>query len=159
MAARRPRTSPRSTDVQGQKPPTSAESERLGALKELWCLPCAMDNWDGVPPDVQHVLSGKYRIGHHATYPACKWHHQAEPPPGLTIDDATARYGPSFALEKRRYEEVYAPERDLILIADIALLRKQIEEANGNVFTEEMYGELVRHEAAQRFNRGVAISR
>ena len=63
--------------MQGQKPPTTkAEEERLTALKETWCIPCAMDNWDGVPATIQHVLdeSGQ-RLGHHATYQACGWHH------------------------------------------------------------------------------------
>ncbi len=146
--------------MQGQKPPTASESRRLEAVASLWCMPCAMDGWDGVLATVQHVVEGKYRLGHEYTWPGCCWHHLGEPPDSrYTIADAAAHWGPSLQHDLRGFEAVFAPERTLVLITDNLLRRKAELEAEGDVLTEEQYGMWVRQEAVLRLNRSVSIGR
>ncbi len=147
--------------MQGQTPPTASELRYLDEVAQLWCLPCAMDGWEDVPPTVHHVLdeSGQ-RIGHLAVIPACGWHHLGKPPRTVSnIDTATARYGPSIEHDLRRFEEVYGPQRDLIKITSVAVSRALSMREHGDVFTPGEFMELVQHEARIRFNRGILISR
>ena len=141
--------------MQGSQPPTAEEDRYLIDLKALWCIPCALDGWDAVPPTVHHVVEGRHRLGHMFAYPCCLWHHQARPPPRMTLDNATALYGPSLATEHKRYQEVYAPERELVKIAQTAVKTLRTYREVTMVFTAEQFGEHVRHEALIRFGRHV----
>lgn len=145
--------------MQGQKPATAKEQRRLDRIAGLWCLPSAMNFFDGVPATVQHVVEGRVRLGHEWTYPASSWHHLGLVQAPYQIDEMTARFGPSLQHDLRLYEEVFAPERDLVAITDAVLeLQAELENA-GDYLTAEAYGMFVRQEAYNRFGRRVMISR
>lgn len=145
--------------MQGQKPPTASEQRRLNDISHLWCLPCAMDGWDGVLATVQHVVEGRKRLGHHFTWPGCEWHHLGIPPEGFNIHEATARWGPSLAHHHRRFQATFASERSLVSLTDYLLSRKKDLTNCGQIMTAEQYGTWVRHEAVLRFGRAVAVGR
>lgn len=144
--------------MQGQKPPTASEQRRLTAIHELWCLPCAMNGWDGVPTTVQHVVEGRVRLGHEYSWPGCIWHHLGNPGK-FTAAEAVARFGPCVERQLRRFEQAFAQERILVAITDAMLVRKAQMEAGGRYMTPEDYGEWVRQEAVHRLGRSVAIGR
>ena len=59
------------------KTPTKAEARRMGILKmDVGCIACRLDGRGYEPPDIHHLLNG-YRIGHSATIPLCRRHHDA----------------------------------------------------------------------------------
>ena len=128
-------------------------------VSQLWCLSCAMTGWDGVLATVHHVVESRKRLGDIFVVPLCEWHHLGNPPEGLTIDDAAARWGPSLHHQHRLFQQEYAPERELVMLTDHLLRRKKELEDHGDMLTPELYGEWVRHEAALRFGRSVAIGR
>ena len=145
--------------MQGQIPPTASEARHLEAVASLWCMPCAMDGWDGILATVQHVVEGNRRLGHAFVWGGCCWHHLGDPPGNYTIADATARWGPSVQHELQRFQRVFAPELTLVLMTENLLRRKYELEGAGDVLTAEQYGKWVRQEAAIRLNRCVAIGR
>ena len=119
------------------KPPTKAERDRLVAVSGVPCLPCMIDNWPGVPAQVQHVVEGNERLGDMFTYPGCPWHHQ-----GITsgnISATTEQYGPSYAHDRNSFHERYGTERQLVAITDHLLsLDEQVREWQGYIDFHEM---------------------
>jgi hypothetical protein len=69
------------------------------------------------PTEVHHLVDRGYRKhsgGHDATIPLCSWHHR-----GLQLyqwikAEMVAKYGPSLALEKRKFAAKYGTERQLL---------------------------------------------
>lgn len=141
--------------MQGQKPPTVRQSNRLATIKGLWCIPCAMDAWGHVTT-VQHVVEGKYRVGHDCTYGACGWHHLGYPPDGLTISEAAAAWGPSLQHDLRGYEKRYGPERVLVAIQDVVLERVEALRQSNEFMGENDFLQLVQQEAYNQLGRSPA---
>ena len=75
------------------KTPTKAEARRMGILKmDVGCIACRLDGRGYEPPDIHHLLNG-YRIGHSATIPLCRTHHD-----GVKRDWFKEAYGSDHAL-------------------------------------------------------------
>lgn len=144
--------------MQGQKPPSAEESRKIEAVKSLWCLPCALEFWDGVPCTVQHIVECMRRLGHAFIYSACEWHHLGMPPAGYNNAAATSRYGPCLMHDRRAFEQRFGREEILAAIADVAVGHLREAEDNGRVFLPNEYGLIVRNEAQNRLNRGLGFS-
>ena len=100
--------------------PNKAEQRRLDALSRLPCCCCV---FEGVEQpnrtEIHHLVdkgSRKLSGGHMATIPLCGWHHRSALPvhPQRKLATAAAMYGPSLALEKRKFVERYGTERSLL---------------------------------------------
>ena len=105
------------------KPPTLAERQRFAAIYETGCTPCWLRGIEFQPCTIQHVVEGRKRLGHSATYGACEWHHFGHPKGGLTAKQTEDMLGPSLALSKKKYVETFGSERELI-----ELCNKMIEQ-------------------------------
>ena len=73
--------------------------------------------------------------------------------------DMASRFGPSLEHQHRRFQEVFASERDLVKMTNRLLKMKADIEAEGGYVTEVQYGERVRHEAIDLLGRAVVIGR
>ena len=101
---------------------TKAESERVIASKEGPCVVCtvwsdlghmpAEDVVHGVAYD--HKKSGNIRIGHHAGFGSCDWHHQGYPLDGWTSTSMRQHYGPSLVDGSRLFRDTYGTNDELI---------------------------------------------
>lgn len=91
---------------------TKAQQRRIEILKsEIGCLACRMDGRGYVPADYHHATQRPQGVAYHDWgYPLCKWHHVAE-----GQGDGT----PSRHRHKRRFQEAYGSEEDLVGAADM----------------------------------------
>ena len=65
------------------KRPTKAEARRMNILKmDVGCIACRLDGRGYEPCDIHHLLNG-YRMGHEATIPLCRAHHDAVKSPAF----------------------------------------------------------------------------
>ena len=96
---------------------TPGEKLRYSALKSMPCICCRKVNKYAGRPDIQHITSGGRRISNYDTYPLCKWHHQGYIPVGFGLKnstEATEMFGPSFAKDKRAFEDYFGTEEQLL---------------------------------------------
>lgn len=96
------------------KGPTLAEKMRFEAIKQVGCVPCWLLGISFNPCTIQHVVEGRKRLGHSFTYGACCWHHFGHPLEGKTQKQTEAIMGPSLALTKKKYNERFGSERELV---------------------------------------------
>jgi hypothetical protein len=98
--------------------PTRAQAWRLEQLAGMRCIACVIEGRSQPHrTEVHHIVDKGYRShsgGHDATLPLCSWHHRGIPPNGMKVDEAIFHYGPSLALNKRRFIETYGTERELL---------------------------------------------
>lgn len=98
--------------------PTKAQALRFDAIKDVGCIACRLRGMRSVPCEIHHLTvggrHGQKRRGHDFTVGLCSWHHR-----GVTAygNPALAEkvYGPSYALEPRRFREVFG--NDDVLMA------------------------------------------
>jgi hypothetical protein len=108
--------------------PTKAEASRMAEIKAMTCIACEIGNavYRFSQVEVHHIVDKGYRKhsgGHMATLPLCSFHHRGEPPYNWTVSEATEMFGPSFALQKRKFVAKYGTERELLAIIDKRLQR------------------------------------
>jgi hypothetical protein len=106
------------------------DTERFKALRELGCIACYVSWINAKMTDekasrltcgkveVHHILSGNRRIGHDATIPLSRWHHQGLPLSGVTARQMEAIYGPSLARASKRFRETYGDEHQLLALTN-----------------------------------------
>ena len=76
----------------------------MAAIVAHGCLPCRMEGWGYVAPEVHHITRGGVRMGHLFTLPLCSGHHRdGTGRPGLIArhpwkERFTERYGDEWAL-------------------------------------------------------------
>lgn len=105
---------------------TEKEKKRFRQLHDLGCICCLVQGIGYVPPDTHHIVDKGYRRlsgGHQATIPICPWHHRGLPPSGMSVDDAFLYAGPSLALHKKHFNEIYGGERQLLALVNGKLAR------------------------------------
>jgi len=106
---------------------TVADRTRFASMKAMGCIVALV--YFGKPEtkgEIHHLLSGGYRLGHHATICLAPWYHQGTPPlvrhagelRQLTVDQATYRFGPSLALDRPAFEHRFGSELDLLAMQD-----------------------------------------
>lgn len=61
-----------------------------------------------------HKKSGNIRIGHHAGFCNCDWHHQAYPMDGWTAPMMRRHYGPSLAEGAKPFYATFGTQQELI---------------------------------------------
>jgi hypothetical protein len=126
--------------------PTKSERYRWTWFREIGCIPCRLEGEmrgvrrEGVPPDVQHVISGGLRVGHAATYPCCPWHHRGicvSGPDGTAYSalESEGILGPSLARDKTAYVARYGDEAALIAMFD-RLLAEVLDNVYGRASGE-----------------------
>jgi hypothetical protein len=110
---------------------------RFVALRQLGCLACHILWVDAQiffgpkarrpecgAVEIHHQLSGNRRIGHDATVPLGRWHHQGIQLPGLTVRQMDNLYGPSLARSSKRFRERFGEDIVLLELANSLLASK-----------------------------------
>lgn len=94
--------------------PTKAQQARFDAIKEHGCIACRIRGMHAVPCEIHHLtIGGKHgqkRRGHDFTIGLCGHHHRGLPLWHAETFDA----GPSYALEPRRFREVFGHDDALL---------------------------------------------
>jgi hypothetical protein len=73
------------------------------------------------PTEGHHIVDKSYRKhsgGHQATLPLDSWHHRGLCIEGVNAAEMECAFGPSLALNKRKFQEVIGTERELLAIVD-----------------------------------------
>jgi hypothetical protein len=108
-----------------RKPPTKAESARLGRVKQLPCIACLKRGVpQGLPTECHHTLSGGKRRGHSFVVSLCQWHHR-----GLLLDrwskaDMTRVFGPSLANGSKPFHAAFGSDDELLAEVDQLIERR-----------------------------------
>lgn len=106
---------------------TEADKRRFQLLQEIGCICCRACNIEREPADIHHIIDGGRRMGHQYTLPLCPYHHRGQPKEGLTQKQMDKFLGPSLALNKRKFDEVFGGELTLLEYVDKMLAK--IEES------------------------------
>ena len=107
--------------------PTKAEAERLDAIKEGGCVIAyslgLSDDENPMPCEIHHLTTGgkhgQKRLGHAATVGLNPWSHRGVPFNGWDKVKCQMLFGPSYALEPRRFREEWPDDRLLQLQDEI----------------------------------------
>jgi hypothetical protein len=103
--------------------PTKAQQARMDSIKERGCVVAFKRGHGFVYCEIHHLtVGGKHgqkRRGHDFTVGLNPWSHRGVPFNGWSADECLALFGPSYALEPRRFREVIG--------SDDALLQLQTE--------------------------------
>ena len=98
--------------------PTKEQQARFDAIKAIGCIVCRMRGMHSVPCEIHHLtVGGKHgqkRRGHDFTIGLCGYHHRGLPLWHIERFDA----GPSYALEPRRFREVFGQDDALLAYQD-----------------------------------------
>ena len=109
---------------------TPAEKAHIARTKYFaGCLPCLLKGWDNCHADYHHHVEG-YRRGHLFGFGMCLWHHRGDLDVFWTLprDQVIERIGPSFALDKRGFTEMFGTEEQLVALNEYALELWEAEE-------------------------------
>ena len=105
--------------------PTKAQAVRLDRIHRLPCMACVQEGVSQPSPtEAHHLVDRGYRKhsgGHDATIPLCGWHHRGMQRDKWIKAEMTAKYGPSFDLDKRRFVDRYGSERELLAMVNSVL--------------------------------------
>lgn len=88
-----------------KKKPTKAESEHMGRVADLGCLPCLNNGMPGTPAECHHIrhqIGAGRRSSHFQTIPLCPEHHRL------------GAYGVAIHAGKRAWEKIYGTELQLL---------------------------------------------
>lgn len=97
---------------------TQADLERFHRLSEMGCIACRKTFGAFVQGEIAHVTHSGRRVSHQATISLCPLHHRGLLPDGMSQEQADSTYGPSFAKNKRAFEETYGTEDELLAETD-----------------------------------------
>jgi len=88
---------------------------------DVHAIPCICCQIEGVGQpfrtEAHHIVDKGYRKhsgGDESRLPLCAWHHRGLCLDGKTTSEMLFEYGPSLRLNKRRFIETYATERELL---------------------------------------------
>ncbi|WP_057921136.1 Ref family recombination enhancement nuclease [Lysobacter capsici] len=96
--------------------PTRAQAARWDEIRALGCVCCLLKDIKRAAEIHHMTVGGKHgqkRLGHDHTFGLCAWHHRGENAFGSPRLGVLA-YGPSFALEPRRFREVFGTQDELL---------------------------------------------
>lgn len=92
------------------------------------CICCEHDlTGQPFPTEIDHLVdkgTRKHSGGHDATIPLCAWHHRGLCLDGVSSEQMTGRYGPSFALRGRLAASWYGNKRHLLEQVNLKLVSK-----------------------------------
>lgn len=86
--------------------PTKADLARFDALHRIGCIACLKAGSGYRAPDIHHILSGGFRMGHQFTLPLCPEHHRF-PSTGAVV-------GPSLADGSRVFAAKFGTQMELL---------------------------------------------
>lgn len=109
------------------KPPTKAERKRMERIVSLGCVACIRGKVAcSLAVEVNHLLDGGVRIGHHATVPLCSWHHRGVAFEGIDKNRMAKLFGPSFYHDAREFRDAYGDDNTLLVFTDLLLSREDL---------------------------------
>lgn len=89
--------------------PTKAQRARFDSIYAIGCIVAKLRGLRRVPCEIHHLtVGGKHgqrRRGHDCTIGLNPWSHRGEPFGGMTAQQCEARFGPSYALQPRRFRQ------------------------------------------------------
>ncbi len=102
--------------------PTKAQQARMDAIKERGCVVAFRRGHGFVYAEIHHLtIGGKHgqkRRGHDFVVGLNPWSHRGVPFNGWTAAECLAMFGPSYALEPRRFREEIGSDDELIALQD-----------------------------------------
>lgn len=105
-------------------------SKRSALVRALPCIACELFRVAHQPwPTTEHHLAlgghaGQKRRGDAFSIPLCRWHHQGYPLPHVASVVMASLYGPSYALQSRKFRERFGSDDELLTLTD-----KKLEKA------------------------------
>lgn len=98
--------------------PTKAQQERMDAIKDRGCVVAFNLGMGDVYCEIHHLtVGGKHgqkRRGHDFTVGLNPWSHRGVPFNGWTVRQCKEMFGPSYALEPRRFREEIGSDEELL---------------------------------------------
>ena len=98
--------------------PTLAEQCRFERIKNTGCVVAHTLGLGWVYAEIHHLtIGGKHgqkRRGHEFTIGLNPWSHRGTPFGGMTGAECYEMYGPSYALEARKFRQVFGNDDDLL---------------------------------------------
>lgn len=101
------------------------DQDRLDAIHAMPCAACVKQKCRQPSRTEAHHWVGKgYRKhsgGHQTTLPLCGWHHRGDTRgcfDAPRISQATVKYGPSLAVNKKEFVAAYGTELELLAETD-----------------------------------------
>lgn len=98
--------------------PTKAEAERFDRIKEVGCIAAHTLGLGWVYAEIHHLtVGGKHgqkRRGHEFTIGLNPWSHRGVPFGGLSAAECYEMYGPSYALEARKFRALFGNDDRLL---------------------------------------------
>lgn len=94
----------------------------MQAIKESGCIATMLATGRySQPPDIHHLTSGGRRQGHMSTIGLSPWHHRGLKTNGLSNQQMSGIYGPSFVHGRRGFEEFFGTDWGLLQIQNLVL--------------------------------------
>jgi hypothetical protein len=103
-------------------------SARSADVRRLPCIACEREEVQQPFPTTEHHLNswglkGKKRRGDSYSVSLCRWHHLGECLPGMSVDDMTHKFGPSWVHDKIQFRSVYGGDDALLMVTNYMLAR------------------------------------
>ena len=98
--------------------------QRFSKLQSIGCVACLINGAGQQPCEIHHIVDKGYREhsgGDMATIGLCPWHHRGVKTEGMTKTLMIEWFGPSLALEKRKFVAKFGSERDLLDYVNLIL--------------------------------------
>lgn len=98
--------------------PSKSEVERFDRIKEVGCIAAHTLGLGWVYAEIHHLtVGGKHgqkRRGHEFTIGLNPWSHRGVPFGGLSAAECYEMYGPSYALEARKFRALFGNDDRLL---------------------------------------------
>lgn len=101
------------------------DNYRFIEIQERGCVPCFLEarlqgrEWVPQPCDMHHVNQSD----HQQTYGNCPWHHRGVPHSWSNSWEMKQYFGPSMAIEPKKYRQRYGSEVELLALQNKMLLQ------------------------------------
>ena len=102
--------------------PTKAQAARFDAIRDVGCIVAKMRGLRRIPCEIHHLtVGGKHgqkRRGHDFTIGLNPWSHRGEAFGGWSPAQCLEMFGPSYALQPRRFREEIGRDEALLEYQD-----------------------------------------
>ncbi len=104
---------------------TRADNYRFHEIQDRGCVPCFLEaritgrEWVPQPCDMHHVIQDDHQM----TYGNCPWHHRGVAHSWSNSWEMKLNFGPSMAIEPKKYRERYGSEAELLALQNKMLLQ------------------------------------